>query len=241
VRSVLIIFRRELAAYLTSPVAYLIAFAVLLMSGFLFNNDLALRNGREATSSAVILSYFALFTIFFAPLLTMRLFAEENREGRLELLMTLPVRDGDLVLGKFLGAWGYYTLLLALTLIYQVALIWLSPPDLGVAFSNYLGLWLMGGATIAVGMIFSALNENQIVAAFLTLAALILLWSADQVGQVITSREVASVVRSFSFQTNFVYSFSIGIVRLDSVVFFVSVIAVALFITTQIIESRRWR
>lgn len=240
-RSVLSIFRRELAAYLTSPIAYLIAFAVLLMGGSLFNNDLALRNGQEATSSAVILTFYAQFAIFFIPLLTMRLFAEENREGRLELLMTLPVRDSDLVLGKFLGAWGYYTLLLALTVIYQIALIWLSPPDLGVAFSNYMGLWLMGGAAIAVGMIFSALNENQIVAAFLTLAALLLFWSADQVGLVLDNRALASFVRSFSFQTNYVYSFSVGIVRLDSVVFFVAVIAVALFFTTQIVESRRWR
>lgn len=240
-RNILTVFRRELTQYLTSPIAYLIAFAVLLMGGFLFNNDLAARNGTAITSSAVILTYYAQFTMFFAPLLTMRLFAEENREGTIELLMTLPVRDSTLVIGKYLGAWAYYTLLLVLTLVYQIALIWLSPPDIGVAISNYLGLWLMGGAAIAIGMVFSALNENQIVSAFLSLATLLLLWSADQVGLVISNRELATLVRSFSFQTNYVYSFSVGIVRLDSVVFFVGVMSVALFITTQIIESRRWR
>jgi ABC-2 type transport system permease protein len=241
VRSTLVVFRREFMQYLTSPVAYLIAFAVLFMGGFLFNGDLVARNGTSVTTSTVILTYYAQFTIFFAPLLTMRLLAEENREGTIELLMTLPVRDNSIVVGKFLGAWGYYTLLLVLTLGYQIALVWLSPPDLGVTFSNYLGLWLMGGASIAIGMIFSAINENQIVAAFLSLATLLLLWSADQVGSVIFNRQMASLVRSFSFQTNYVYSFSVGIVQLDSVVFFVSVIGVALFITTQIIESRRWR
>ncbi|MBX3061708.1 MAG: ABC transporter permease [Anaerolineae bacterium] len=240
-RNVLTVFRRELTQYLTSPVAYLIAFAVLLMGGFIFNNDLAFRNGKEVTSGAAILSAYAQFTLFFAPLLTMRLFSEENREGTLELLMTLPIKDNQLALGKFLGAWAYYTLLLVLTLIYQIALVWLSPPDLGVSFAAYMGVWLLGGACIAIGMIFSALNENQIVAAFLTLTLLLLLWQADQAGLVFSNRALASLVRSFSFQTNYLYSFAIGLVRLENVVFFVGVIAVSLFITTQIVESRRWR
>jgi ABC-2 type transport system permease protein len=237
-----IIFRRELAQYFTSPIAYFVAFAVLVLSGFVFNSDLAARNGGQAaTSGAVILVYLAQFTIFFAPMLTMRLFAEENREGTLELLMTLPVRDNAIVLGKFLGAWAYYTILLGLTLVHQAVLIWLSPPDLGTAFSAYLGLWLFGGASIAVGMFFSALNENQIVAAFLGIAALLTLWQADLIGDVITNRSVAVFIRSFSFQSNFSYSFALGLVRLDNIVFFVGVMAVMIFVTTQLLESRRWR
>src|SRR4051812_21673193 len=116
-RRLAVIFRRELAQYFASPIAYFVAFAVLVVAGVLFNNDLALRNGKgEGTDGALVVTFFALMTLFFAPLLTMRLFAEENREGTIELLMTLPVNDGDIVLGKFLGAWAYYTIILALTL-----------------------------------------------------------------------------------------------------------------------------
>lgn len=240
-RSLWIIFRRELTQYFTSPVAYLIAFAVLLMGGFLFNSDLAARNRHAATSGVVILTYYAQFTLFFAPLLTMRLLAEEKREGTLELLMTLPVRDSDLVLGKFLGAWGYYSVLLGLTFVYQAVLYWLSPTDIGTVFSAYIGLWLYGGAAIAIGIVFSALNENQIVAAFLSMAALLLLWQADLVGTAINNRDVAVFVRTFSLQTHYMYSFAIGLIRLDDIVFFIGVITVATFVTVQIVVSRRWR
>jgi ABC-2 type transport system permease protein len=235
------VFRRELTQYFTSPIAYLVAFAVLVFSGFIFNNDLALRNGQASPDGAYILGYFAQFTIFFAPLLTMRLLAEENREGTLELLLTLPVRDSSIVFGKFLGAWAYYTVLLVLTLTYQLVLVWLGQPDYGQIISSYIGLWLYGGAAIAVGMVFSALNENQIVAAFLGMGTLLLLWQADLVGQVISNRALAEFVRLFSFQTHYFYSFALGLVRLDDIVFFVGVITVCLFVTTQIIESRRWR
>jgi ABC-2 type transport system permease protein len=241
-RSVLTIFRRELTQYFTSPIAYLVAFAVLMLGGFVFNSDLAARNGgRAATDGSVILTYFAYFTLVFAPLLTMRLMSEERREGTLELLMTLPVRDSDIVLGKFLGAWAYYTVILALTLVYQVLLVWLSPPDMGVVVSAYLGIWLYGGAALAVGLLFSALTENQVIAAFLGIAALILLWLSDLVGQVINNRPLAELIRSFSFQSHFLYSFRIGLVRLNDLVFFAGVIAVILFVTTRIVESRRWR
>jgi ABC-2 type transport system permease protein len=240
-RSLWIIFRRELTQYFTSPIAYFVAFAVLLLIGFIFNSDLATRNGTLATDGGVILVYLAQFTVFFAPLLTMRLFAEENREGTMELLMTLPITDSIIVFGKFLGAWAYYTLLLVLTFVHQAVLIWLAPPDLGIVISAYLGLWLFGGAAIAVGMLFSALNENQIVAAFLGIAAMLVLWQADLIGDVIANRSLAEFIRAFSFQSNFSYSFALGLVRLDSVVFFVGMITAAIFITTQIVESRRWR
>ena len=240
-RNIGLVFRREMQNYLTSPITYLIMFAVMLLGGFIFNEDLAARNGTSVTSGVVVLLSFAQWTMLFAPLITMRLLAEENREGTLELLMTLPLKDIQLVLGKFFGAWMYYTMMLAITLVFQIVLIWLSPPDLGAVFSAYLGLWLMGGAAIAIGMIFSALNENQIVAAFLSMAVLIIFWLADTVGSVINNRELATVVRTFSFQTNFRYTFALGIVRLDNIIFFVGVIIVCLYITTQIIESRRWR
>lgn len=240
-RSVWIIFKREFGQYFTSPIAYFVAFAVLILSGFIFNSDLQARNGSQATDSGVMIAYLAQFSLFFVPLLTMRLFAEENREGTIELLMTLPVRDLNIVLGKFLGAWAYYSALLGLTFVHQVLLVWLSPPDIGTTISAYLGIWLFGGACIAVGMWFSAINENQIVAAFLGMAALLIFWQADLIGNVLSNRDLAQFIRSFSFQSNFSYTFLIGFIRLDSIVFFVGVIAVMIFVTAQTLESRRWR
>jgi ABC-2 type transport system permease protein len=242
VRSLWTIFRRELAQYFTSPIAYMVAFAVLLLGGIIFNNDLAGRNGGKGiTDGTVILTYFAIFTLFFAPLVTMRLMAEENREGTLELLMTLPVDDGNIVLGKFLGAWAYYTIILALTIVYQVLLIWLSPPDLGKVFSAYIGVWLFGGASIAVGLLFSAMTENQIVAAFLSVATLLLLWQADTVGNVVNNVPMAQLIRNFSFQKHYQTSFAYGLVRLPDLVFFIGVMVAMLFVTTRLVESRRWR
>lgn len=240
-RNIWIIFRRELTAYFTSPIAYFVAFAVLMLLGFVFNTDLTDRNGRLATDGGVVAIFLGQFSVIFAPLLTMRLLAEEKREGTLELLMTLPLSDYQIVIGKFLAAWAYYSILILLTLVHQVMLIWLSPPDLGVVIASYLGVWLLGGASLAVGLFFSALNENQVVAAFLGMSTLLLLWQASQVGDVISNRAIAVFIRGLSFQANFSDSFAIGIARLDHMVFFVGVIAVMLLATTQIVESRRWR
>lgn len=245
-----IIARRELAQYFTSPIAYMVAFAILLLTGFLFNSDLSQRAGRLPPDGTAVLDSFGFFTVFFAPLLTMRLFAEESREGTLELMLTMPVRDGDIVFGKFIGAWVYYSLLLCLTLVYEGILFSittlashdLSPDlDIGPVITGYIGIWLFGGATLAVGLLFSAMTENQVVAGFLSIATLFILWLGDYAGQVIQNRSAAEVIRTLSLQAHYSTSFLIGVVRFEDVVFFVGLIAGALFITTRLIESRRWR
>ena len=179
--------------------------------------------------------------IFFAPLLTMRLFAEERREGTLELLLTAPVSDGSIVFGKFMGAWFYYTLLLVLTFLYQFVLMAITQPDLGHAASAYLGIWLYGGATLAIGIFFSSLTENQIVAAFLSMVTLLLLWLGEQAGDLIANIDVALVVRALSMQGHFSSSFATGLLRAEDVAYFAGIIAVVLFATIRIVESNRWR
>jgi ABC-2 type transport system permease protein len=162
----------------------------------------------------------------------------------------MPVRDNDIVLGKFLGAWLYYSLLLGLTLTYQA--IWLSITtaksyqlspelDLGPVISSYLGIWLFGGATLAVGLLFSAMTENQVVAGFLSMSALFILWLGDFAGQVVQNREVAEVIRAFSLQSHYSTSFLIGVIRFEDIVFFIGLIVGVLFVTIRLIESRRWR
>jgi ABC-2 type transport system permease protein len=249
-RSIRIIAHRELSQYFTSPIAYLVAFAILMLTGWQFNLDLAQRAGSRPPDGTAVLSAFGFFTVFFAPLLTMRLLAEESREGTLELMLTMPVRDGDIVVGKFLGAWFYYSLILCLTLVYQA--IWIAITtarayqlrpelDIGPVISAYIGIWLFGGAALAVGLLFSAITENQVVSGFLGMSALFILWLGDFAGQVIQNRTLAEAVRRLSLQAHYSTSFLIGVIRFEDVVFFIGLIVAMLFITTRLVESRRWR
>lgn len=235
------IFQRELGAYFASPLAYVIGAGFLLITGVTFNNDLAFAITVRPVDPALVPNLLTLLMVLFAPLLTMRLLAEEAREGTLELLLTSPVSDLSIVLGKFLSAWAYYTVLLLLTLIYQVILAQLTFPDLSHTIGAYLGIWLYGGATLAVGLVFSALTENQIVSAFLSTTALLLLYYGESVGEIVGSVTLAEIIFSLTLQGHFAPSFAVGIIRAEDVVYYAGLIVVMLSITVQIVHSRRWR
>lgn len=240
-RGVLTIFWREVGQYFASPVAYLIAFALLLITGLLFNSDLTFSMRVKPADPALVPNFLTLALVFFAPLLTMRLLAEEKREGTLELLLTAPVQDSAIVIGKFLGAWFYYTLLLAATFSYQFILLSITQPDMGHTISAYLGIWLYGGATLAVGMLFSSLTENQIVAAFLGMTVLMFLWFGDLAGEIVANLDLAVVIRQLSLVGHFSTSFGVGLLRAEDAAYFIGIIAVMLYITIRIVESHRWR
>lgn len=240
-RGSLIIFQREIASYFVSPIAYLVMAAILLLTGVLFNRDLTLALGVAPANPQLVPVVLSFMMIIFAPLLTMRLFAEERREGTLELLMTAPIPDSAIVLGKFLGAWCFYSIILLVTLIYQVILASITSPDLGHALGAYIGIWLYGGAMLTVGMFFSSLSENQIVAAFLSVITLLLLWLGDQAGLLIANIDLARLVRSLSFQGHFSTSFASGILRAEDIVFFAGVMVIMLYVTIRMVESQRWR
>ena len=238
--STLVVLRREIAHYFGSPFAYLIAFAFLVYTGLLFTQELQTTEAT-ITNPAVIPNALALMMVFIAPLLTMRLLAEEKREGTLELLLTAPVPDGSIVIGKFLGAWFYYSVLLFITLAYQVVLLSVTQPDFGHTIGAYIGIWLYGGATLAVGLLFSALTENQIVAAFFSLITLLILYAADAAGQVIANVDAARVIRTLSLQGHYASSFGFGLIRMEDIVFFVGIIILMLFLSIRAMESNRWR
>ncbi len=233
---------REMGQYFASPTAYIIAAGFLLVTGLLFNSDIAFSIGRRAVDPALIPSFLSFVMVFFAPLLTMRLLAEESREGTLELLLTAPVRDSDIVLGKFFSAWFYYTILLLTTAVYQFILNSMNTrPDMAHTIGAYIGIWLYGGATLAVGLFFSALTDSQIVSAFLAMAALLLLWLGDIAGQIIADLDWANLVRNLSLQGHYSTSFAVGLVRAEDIAYYAGVIVVMLFITIKVVESRRWR
>jgi ABC-2 type transport system permease protein len=254
-RAIFAVFKRELALYFRSPVAYAVAFALLLFFGLLFSNavNASVQGGQfgqqapPADQLNFIVDGLLVFLLFLiAPLLTMRLLAEEAREGTLELLMTLPMNESQFIIGKFLAAWAYYTVILLLTLVYTLLLDLIGTPDAGRNLALYLGAWLYGGAALAVTMIWSAVTEDQVVAAFLGAATILVLFLADIAANAIRSlgtvpAVVGDVIRELGFNAHYQSTMAQGLIRAEDVLYFVLVIIGALFITTRIVEVRRWR
>ncbi|MCU0475145.1 MAG: Gldg family protein [Anaerolineae bacterium] len=236
-RGIGIVFRREMAAYFTSPIAYLIAAAFLLVTGLVFNTNLTLSVTQRPVNP--VPNALAFFLIFFGPVLTMRLLAEEAREGTLELLLTAPINERAIVFGKFLSAWAYFTLLLLLTLVYQVILVAVARPEVGQAVSAYIGIWLYGGAVLAIGLFFSAMTDSQVLAAFLSVAALTLLYLGEQAGQIVANLDLANLIRTLTLPGHYTGSFAVGLIRFEDFVFFSGVIVVMLYVALRALEARR--
>jgi ABC-2 type transport system permease protein len=246
VRATFAVFKRELGLYFRSPIAYAVGFAVLFFLSMLFNGYITQANNQFPADSTYAPNLLAFLTFLIAPLITMRLLAEESREGTLETLMTLPMNESQFIVGKFLAAWGYYTFLLVLSIVYHILMTIVGVPDLGAAFGAYLGAWLYGGAVLAVAMIWSAVTEDQIVAAFLGAATILVLYLAEIAavwiaGQPNTTSAAADFVRELGLQAHFNATMAQGIIRAQDVAYFLFMMIGALFITTRIVETRRWR
>ncbi len=242
---VLAVFKRELSLYFRSPIAYAVAFAVLLFLGVLFASNLSTfgTTGQYPADAFNINPAYLTFLMFLvAPLLTMRLLAEETREGTLEVLMTMPMSEWHFIVGKFLAAWAYFTVVLALTLVYVLILAGLGQVDGGRTLAMYLGTWFYGGATIALALIWSSVTEDQVVAAFLGAATVLLLYFANQLASAVNASApwLATIVRELGLQAHY-NTMQEGVVRAHDVLYFVFIIVGALFITTRIVETRRWR
>src|SRR5688572_7003115 len=161
------IAKRELRTYFNSPVAYIVVMVFMLLAGYFFWQTIFIEKQAEMRG------YFGLTPMFFTfiiPAITMRLLAEEKGSGTLELLITMPVRDWEVVVGKFLAAMGMLAVLLGLTLVYAFTLSSIGPVDKGPTYGGYFGLLLMGGAYVGIGVMASSLTRNQIVAFILAFA-----------------------------------------------------------------------
>jgi ABC-2 type transport system permease protein len=230
------IARRELYSYFVSPIAYVVGALFLVVSGFLFSIILGLSNEASMRS---LFGNFAVIFLFIVPALTMRLLAEEQRTGTMELLLTAPVRDSQLVLGKFLGALLLLLGILAVTSIYPLVLVLAGNPDRGPILAGYLGVILQGAAFLAIGLFASSLTQNQVIAALLAFVILLLLWLADALGNFTTGR-IGDLFRFLSI-TRHLDEFPRGVIDTRNVLYFLSVIAAALFFTVQSVQARRWR
>lgn len=237
------IARREFRHYFVSPIAYAVALFLFAVLGIMFyvSVSFGVQTGQITPDGRIVLGPMVTLLLLTTPFLTMRLIAEETGSGTIELLLTAPLRDWELVLGKWLGAMGFLTVLLALTWIYPILLHRMSTPgiDQGTLVAAYFGVWLMLGAIVGIGVMVSALFRNSLAAGFVTLAVILLLWVIG--GMASGSGGSSEVVRFLGFGDHLFDNLFQGVVDLGDVLYFVSLTVLSLFAASQIVESRRWR
>lgn len=253
----LIIAGKELSAYFVQPVAYVVMTVFLLLGGFFFFNLLrrfdlvlqiygAMRNPQMLAhmnlNSMVIgpmLHNLSIVLVILVPAITMRSFAEEKRTGTYEFLLTAPIRTGEIVAGKFIAAALFVLIMIGLAAMFPLILIIFGNPEIGVIFSGYLGLAFIGVSFVAIGLFTSSLTENQIIAAISSFGALLMLyvisWPAEAGGS-----SFAGVLRYLSLPEHFSKMVN-GLIDTRDIVYFLSLIFVALFLTQRSVESARWR
>jgi ABC-2 type transport system permease protein len=242
--NILIIARRELRAYFDSLVAYVVLGGSLLALGivfFLWQGGGFWDVDRATMSSMFRFLPWALTTVVI-PLITMRALAEEKRSGTLELLITLPVTDADVILGKYLAALAMLVILLVATLAYPIAIfVWpwhLGALDWGPVWAGYFGLFLYGGAGIAVGMLYSSITESQIIAFFMTAGTLLFLHVIGGLVQYVEGLP-GDVIAFLSFASRY-EPFERGLIDTRAVVYFLSIAVICLLVAFRSLESRKW-
>lgn len=237
------IAKREFRSYFDSPLAYVVICLSFFGLGLLF---FLYKGGFWQLDRATLQPLFeylpAGLAILVVPVVTMRLISEERRSGTLEMLITLPVKDSDVILGKYLGALGLVLTVVLGSLAYPLLMFkfpWnLGPLDTTAVWSGYVGLLLYAGATVAVGLLVSALTESQAVSFFITFFALGAFWfSGDLAEQV--GGTLANVLNYVSFQTR-MSGFMRGLVDTRDVVFFLSITVLSLMISFRALERRKW-
>lgn len=234
-RNTLTITVKEFRSYISSSMVYIVVGIFLALTGFCFATDTATYAG---TNLSGFLQIGSLLLLLLIAVLTMRLLAEERKLGTLELLLTSPVRESEIILGKFLGSLGIVVLMLILTFYYPLLLAVFGDPDFGPIAAGYLGLFLLSCAALAVGMFASSLTSNQIVAAVVTGGILFCLWFLGSITAYLPG-EVRGFVSYFSIAKYFP-DFMKGIIDTRGIVYYVSITAFFLFLAVRSLENRRW-
>ena len=233
-----IIFAREYKSYLSTPMAYVVTAIFLAVSGAFFTTYLA-STAYTDTSIRGFLQAAQYLTLLFAAVLTMRLIAEERKMGTWELLLTVPVRDVDIIMGKFFGSLAVLVSMFALTAYYPILLAVLGDPDLGPILTSYLGLLLLGSASIAVGIFASSLTSNQLVSAVVCGGILFALWFLGSLAD-FAPGPVGDLLSYVSLSSHFP-DLMRGIVDTRAVVYYLSVTAIFLFMAIRSTETDRWQ
>jgi ABC-2 type transport system permease protein len=237
-RKMLTVARRELAGYFFSPMAYAVGAAFLLAASLWFFAFIFLP-GNPATLRPLF-EGIAWLMVLTVPLLTMKLLSEEVRSGTIETLMTAPVTETQVILGKFVGAWVFYAVLLATTGVYLALMIIYGRPDPGLAAMGYVGMLLLGAAFLAAGLFASSLTHHQALSAVVGIGILAVLTFGMQLLALHGPDELRTVATRLNMFT-YLRDFSRGVFDLRGAVFLLSVTALFLFLGIKSLESRRWR
>lgn len=244
--------KREYWHYFASPMAYAVALMFVVVVGVIFLSNVfgATRFGQPPDATVTNSVMTTLF-LFFAPIITMRLLADEQRSGTMELLLTGPVREWELVWGKWLGAWFFSLTLLAITAIYPFILTIYGNPDLGPVLTGYLGLALLYGAILALGVLASSFTANLVAAAAIGYGFVLSIWIFQGFVDILTAlatvassepvQAVVAVMGYLDLPSHYDNLVSVGLINSSDIVYYVSITFIALYITTRIVEARRWR
>lgn len=250
----LTICRKEIDSYFRSPIAYFLMGFFALVAGFMFYGAVAaflqraLQAAQFGQSTPMnvdewvirnVLSNVSVIGLFLIPMMTMRSFSEEKRSGTIELLITSPLHDWEIILGKWLGAMVMYAALLALVAINLGTLYAYGTPSLQPMLVGFLGLLLQGGAFLAIGIFISSTTKNQIVAGVASFCMFLLLWVLDWV-TAFSDSAVSKVIGYISVIAHF-ESFAKGVIDTKDVIYYITMIALGLFLTARSMDSMRWR
>lgn len=236
-RTVQAIAWKEIQVYFGNPMAYIVGLIFLAVTGFFFVLDLG--NPFPEASLGNFYQGATIILILLAPALTMRLLAEEQKLGTIELLLTSPVRDWEVIIGKYLASLVFLMSMILLTLYYPLLLFIFADPDPGPIYSGYLGLVLYGSAALSIGILTSTLTSNQIVAFVVSAGVLLLLFFANT-GADVVGGFWATLVNEIGMNSHF-GDFSRGVIDTKHIFYFLSVTAFFLFLSIRALESRRWR
>ena len=251
--NIIAIAHKELRAYFVSPIAYVLFVFFALLFGFFYISSLnfmlqvSSMGPEMGGPQTVNINEFmirrlfgntAIILLFLLPMLTMRAYAEEARSGTMELLLTSPLSDLQIIMGKFLGAIALYGAMLALTLVHVGVLFWYGEPEWRPLLSGYLGLLLMGGSFISIGLAISSMTKNQIVAGVATFAVCLLFWIINWIGD--ASGPTAQAVLSYLSILEHFDDFAKGVIDTTHVTYYLSFIALGLFLTAKSLDAQRW-
>ena len=252
--NILAIAQKELKAYFASPIAYIVIGLWALLYGYFYSSLLGyfVRQSIQGSQFGgpqtlnineqmlrLLFQNVTILVLFLMPMITMRTYAEEKRSGTIELLLTSPVTDLQIILGKFVGALGLYGAMLAVTIVHILILFIYGNPGWKPIATAYLGLLLFGGCFISAGLFISSLTKNQIVAGTASFAVFLLLWILDWMGS-FTGPTVSALLSYLSIVGHF-DDFSKGVIDTTHVIYYVSFITFGLFLTAKSVDSERWR
>ena len=253
-RNILAIAHKELKSYFSSPIAYIVLGFWALLYGYFFVAILqffvrqSMQMGQFQGPQAMninqqlirpLVQNVTILVLFLMPMVTMRTYSEEKRSGTIELLLTSPVTDWQIILGKFLGAMALYTTMLAVTLIHLAFLFRYGNPEWKPIVTAYLGLLLLGGCFISVGLFISSLTKNQIVAGMVTFAVFLLLWVIEWIGS-FSGPTIDSLTQYLSI-VGHLDDFGKGVLDTTHLIYYLSFITFGLFLTAKSVDTERWR